>query len=82
MPHPLLQTIATPKDLRSLSRAQLKTLASAKNPGPKLLPLYTLSSGGNLTTNLIPCSRTRNRPISHRRLPNLETIQRRRKDLP
>jgi len=49
MPHPLLQTIATPKDLRSLSRAQLKTLAGEL----RQFLLQTVSqTGGHLSSNL------------------------------
>ncbi|MBT9599423.1 MAG: 1-deoxy-D-xylulose-5-phosphate synthase [Vitreoscilla sp.] len=49
MPHPLLQTIATPKDLRSLSRAQLKTLAGELRD----FLLQTVSqTGGHLSSNL------------------------------
>jgi 1-deoxy-D-xylulose-5-phosphate synthase len=49
MTHPLLQTITTPKDLRSFSRAQLKTLAVEL----RAFLLQTVSqTGGHLSSNL------------------------------
>ena len=49
MPHPLLETIAGPQDLRKLSRAQLKTLAMELRD----FLLHSVSrTGGHLSSNL------------------------------